>query len=28
MPTADPRVKRALLIGIDKYPKLTQLEGA
>ncbi len=27
MPTTALRVKRALLIGIDKYPKLTQLEG-
>ncbi len=27
MPTTELRVKRALLIGIDKYPKLTQLEG-
>lgn len=23
----DPRARRALLIGIDKYPRLTQLDG-
>ncbi|MFL5494530.1 MAG: caspase domain-containing protein, partial [Gemmatimonadales bacterium] len=27
MPISGSRTKRALLIGIDKYPKLTQLEG-